>query len=488
MSWQVRPATQAWILAASLILVLPAADRLKAQDQAVPAPGTAPAAAEEAAPAVATEVPEEVEAPDSAPAEQAATNYTQDPFDASKEARLARNRMANAAFSILRNNTPLSGNEAGFDSYWNQQFFAEMTQINNVGEIGKLRDGLLDRALRPASNREAHDRLVKLTFDRMTKIAAENYHPFVRYNALLIIGDLSEREPTSTQAGIPYKPGFAVLMQALTSEKLPDGLRVAALRGVIRHVESGGLSAAEMGSVRDAAYGLLTKAAPAGRASEAHDFIRRRAADVLGMIGDPGQDNAVFTALSAVLADDNASLEMRVAAAKAIGRMNLASAGRQDPTAVVRRLGQLAVESYRLELASFGEEEAIVSGRRLLHRLKAAQEGLLGPRPTEQRAGIAALAQDQAQTQLVDNVNNSLTKMMEATGRDEISEKNADELRKTGEALAAVVGAKPATPSGKPSKSGKAAGKAVAKKGPPGVPPGARRLGPAAAGRGAKLP
>jgi hypothetical protein len=482
------------MLAASLILVLTVAlapfERLLAQDKVAPGSAAAPAADQESAPAaveeaapVAAEEPE-VEAPDSAPAEQAATNYKQDPFDASKEARLARNKMANAAFSILRNNTPLSGNEAGFDNYWNQQFFAEMTQIDTVGDIGKLRDGLLDRALRPASNREAHDRLVKLTFDRMTKIAADNYHPFVRYNALLIIGDLSEREPTSTQPGIPYKQGFAVLMQALGHDKLPDGLRVAALRGVVRHVEAGGLSAAELASVREAAFGLLTKAAPAGRSTEAHDFIRRRAADVLGMIGDPGQDNAAFTALSAILADDKASLELRVAAARAVGRMNLVSAGRQDPAPIVRRLGQLAVESYRLELASFGEEGVIISGRRLLHRLKAAQEGLLGPRPAEQRAGVASLAQDPAQTQLVDNVNKILTEMIGASGRDEISEKNADELRKTGEALASLVGAKPATPSGKPAKAGKGAGKAVAKKDPFGIPPGARRPGMAAQPRG----
>ena len=461
--------TVAGILATSPLL---AQDNAPIAEPAAPPPAVAAPGNDVAAPptnAGANPVPlppdaQNVQPRKAAPAPAAAPKrapivYKQ---DLSKFNKVDLSRLRNTANGILRGDS-LSGREAEFTTFWNEGFFANMTQLDNLPSLGKDRDNFR-RMQRQSTNQAAHDLLNEIALKRLTGIAAGTYHPFVRYHAILLIGDLNEREGASSEdAGIPYKPSFSRLLVALSHPSLPDSLKVAAFRGIERHVRSGGVAANDLATVRDASRKLLTDPKPAARGDEAHDWLRTRAAEMLGLLRDPGQNGAVVSALAAVLGEETASLGLRVSAAEALGNMNLAAAGKQDPAELVRKLGMLAVAVYRYEIVNSGQEGATMSAGRLLHRLRGVQQGLFGP-DTAQPAGVSTIAQDPAQKQMVQGISNSLVAMMRASEKEPISDANAAEIRKAGDALAALVGAEPEAP--QPQKRAAPARAATARKGP----------------------
>ncbi len=173
----------------------------------------------------------------------------------------------------------------------------------------------------------------------MQKLAAGNsYHPAVRVNAMLMIGELNRVEQPPT----PLPEALDVMIAAVQSPKLSDAVRATALVGIKRHVVAG-ISDEEVRKKLTAA--LLKVAAddlPAGATRDGREWILRQALEILGRSGSVGENNAVFTLLAKTLSDAKLPLKIRTAAAESLGRLNYSGATGINPADVAAILGQLA--------------------------------------------------------------------------------------------------------------------------------------------------
>ena len=106
---------------------------------------------------------------------------------------------------------------------------------------------------------------------------------------------------------IPKIESLKVMLDELANPQQIDGVRAAALVGILRHVEIDRQLADVPGGQRrlvgnnaeimiaDAMLKLVNeKEAPEGRSQGGHDWMRRRAVEILGCLGGPGQNNNVL--------------------------------------------------------------------------------------------------------------------------------------------------------------------------------------------------
>ena len=122
----------------------------------------------------------------------------------------------------LMDGKPPAGGWAEFDSYYSDYFLARWSvlgksdhrPIANLPECRKQVRNDLHRA-----KGDVHDHLNALVLEFMKAHAAENYHPAVRVNAMLMIGDLNRVEPTGSAAAIPLPEALTMLLDAVKSSK-----------------------------------------------------------------------------------------------------------------------------------------------------------------------------------------------------------------------------------------------------------------------------
>ena len=197
-------------------------------------------------------------------------------------------------------------NEALFDDFW-RYLSAEFTLPEKAGALSDARRDLrrfLGRATGAARQRLLQNLLTNMS--AMARDAAEgerNFSPAVRVNAILMIGDLNEREPDFRGAGaIPYPAALPVLIEFLSDERsvndLNDALRVAALAGILRHAQekAGPANAAQPQAVRLLQQLAQAETAPNGRSNEVQTWMREQANTILQQWGAPANDAAQATA------------------------------------------------------------------------------------------------------------------------------------------------------------------------------------------------
>lgn len=266
-----------------------------------------------------------------------------------------------------------------FDGYYRSYALALWSVPENRDRLADYRRRLsLD--LRNYRSGPIHAHLNSLVLGYMTNLAKPdpaqgNFHPATRVNAMLMIGELNEVEaatPTATPKPLPQ--ALPVLVDAVKDPQQSDAVKVAALVGIARHAEFGGVNSPEQQTlVAEALLGLIRANVPAGLGAAGQCWMRAQAAEVLGELGSVGDRGAVADALAAMVADGQLPASTRSAAAKAMGQLNYRGASGLDLTGLAIPLGQLAVD------ASAAEAQADrISRRRLKTRLTAAQVGLAG--------------------------------------------------------------------------------------------------------------
>ena len=107
-----------------------------------------------------------------------------------REAAANRRKYFTQANGVLGGRESLADRRDSFISYFRLYYIPKMTRISNLGELSDDRKSLL-LMLQRARSAEAHDLLVQILSSDMARIVQENFHPAVRYNAMLIIGMLS---------------------------------------------------------------------------------------------------------------------------------------------------------------------------------------------------------------------------------------------------------------------------------------------------------
>jgi hypothetical protein len=264
----------------------------------------------------------------------------------------------------LRSELPLSGPEQlAIDGYFNNFEFKVLTQSTpeDLEQLPKRRFDLFKLYILQVKNSENHKKLIDLTLAMMQQIVMNNFHPLVRYNAMLIIGELNEQEvlrvggsPTLPE---PYSAALNFIIDRVEDPNTSDPVRVAALIGLVRHLEWEPFRKPENpipAPTRNLMVASLIKLAemktpPNNRTAEGQLWMRRRAVECLGLAGVVTAPANIVAPVEKILKDNTEPLNLRCIAAQAMGQMNIPAAQKMDALELARTLGSLAAAAIKTE-------------------------------------------------------------------------------------------------------------------------------------------
>jgi hypothetical protein len=297
--------------------------------------------------------------------------------------------------AILRDGKAPAGGWAAFDSYYNDYILARWSLPAGRAALPDYRKQLRN-SLHIAKG-AAHDHLNDLALEFMKAHAAENYHPAVRVNAMLMIGDLNRVEPIGGAAVAPLPEALTMLLDAVKSGKLPDAVRAAAMVGILRHAEVGIADENARRSLTAAMLRVTAEDPPAGPAAPGREWILGQAVETLGLLKSVGEDAAVYKALLKTVDDGKLRLCTRCIAAASLGKLNYADAAGIDPSQAAGTLAQLASDACVDELRRTTDAGSETLRRRTKQRLDAVLAALkpiaaLAHEP--QQPALAALQKD----------------------------------------------------------------------------------------------
>lgn len=227
-----------------------------------------------------------------------------------------------------------------FIEFFEKYYFPAMTRFSpdELGQMGRMRDELFSQFLWPAVDENMQRELTQLAFAKLQPVErnkGKNYHPAVRYNAILILGMLDSVYPGAGQKEVPLKEATAemtlIVNAAGDGKRVPPFLVVGALIGLQRHAQLiENLDRATAESIPAAVLKLAGKdvTLPETDAKVA-EWIRLQAAEVLTKLGNPGANGEVVAAFQKMIAGETTpkmSLDGRLQVAAMLGRLKLEGA------------------------------------------------------------------------------------------------------------------------------------------------------------------
>ena len=246
---------------------------------------------------------------------------------------------------VLKGTVPLATGGDEMKSYYTRYLFPAMTRTDHRDKLADLRNEVitdLAQAKNPPARAAAYDVILR-TSKALAKSA--DYHPATRYNALLLLGQLNKTEAIDSRPPLPDPSVLVNLIGPFRSENSPPMLRYAAILGLLRHAELCGplnCPASFKPRVRAGLAKILLpviqdKQSPEGVDEQAHDWLRSRAVEVVGHLRLKGEPDVVGP-LAQLLVDEHEDLDLRCAAAEALGRM----ANALDPARAEEMTGRIA--------------------------------------------------------------------------------------------------------------------------------------------------
>ncbi len=250
-------------------------------------------------------------------------------------------------------------------------FEADITSERNsvLGDLRKLGN---------AASRDAYLAVVQhLTAELPKFFQDDKQRMVVRYNAMLIYGELNSQEapPVGVGKASPLPAAFPLLLSTYQDDQVPAAIRVAALIGLHRHASLGIADKNARDALRAEMVKTFTEQQPPKNAtSEAHDWLRMRAAEALGYLGTTGtapENTDVLAALLATINNKSANFALRAEAARAMQMMDFSVPANINTPLVARALAGLVVDAIGTGL----------DRTMLKHVLNCARLGLTGPDP-----------------------------------------------------------------------------------------------------------
>jgi hypothetical protein len=301
--------------------------------------------------------------------------------------------------------------EAFIKYFTDNYYLARWTQKANFSNIPKYRDEM-KKILIGSKSSTGQPNLVYIYFrdkallpglERLAKgncPDGKQYHPDVRVNAMLAIGELNDVEGDPTKAAeLPPTPLPAAMRIMLAAVEAPlpdingdqdvarltsdDAVRVAAIVGIMRNIRYTKLKNPDSRTpVLKAMYKLIrANEIPAGRSPSTHSWLRAQAAEVLGELGDLGAKGAVANALAEIVKDSDLTesgepkvmMSTRCTAARAMSNLNYSSgSGGLEPMPWALALCKLARD------ACPAVEDQNYSPIKLRECMTAVESGLSG--------------------------------------------------------------------------------------------------------------
>jgi hypothetical protein len=280
---------------------------------------------------------------------------------------------------------------------------------------------------------EVRARLNKMVHAKMWDIVSKGkygqYDAAIKYNALLVIGDLNDKEGDGKIPAKPYAESLPDLIRVV-SPKSRDYMKLAGLIGLERFATAGAIPPAKATELTSTLVEMVNQQTPpANRSPDAHDWIRRLAGQVLASLGNLGPGNSVMKAFESVVSDSDASPTMRCEFAQYLGQLKYAPSAKVDLTALSNALGHMAVDVCKQELESAKLANRAPSRRIVVDSLYSAMVGLVGP---VGKSGLVAAAEGSPHKAFVDKLKTGVGSL----------HKWIDDPKFEDEALAAELGGK----------------------------------------------
>jgi len=260
--------------------------------------------------------------------------------------------------SVLNGGSALSdADKKAIRDYFILYKFQAMTNTSAeaLAELADEREGLI-RDFNRIRSTAARDYVLDVTLSAMRGIATINFHPAVRYNAVLIISQLDQR-PAQTggnaQPPVVLPAATQRLLELVTITEIaksPSSVKVAALVGLQRHARFG-INEQLAQPATDAMLDIINATErPADASKDVFAWMRAQAAGVLVRLHANGVNEAVSAALVKLLADDQLSGDDRCYVASLMTKsMFAAGASGVDFEAYQNALGGLAKEIFAIE-------------------------------------------------------------------------------------------------------------------------------------------
>lgn len=297
--------------------------------------------------------------------------------------------------AILREGQLPPEDQALWDSYWLYRV-AEFTWPESLPNLPKLRDTLKKQELLTsggAPSPQLHAALVELLRERFYGLATRpEYHPTVRLNAMLVVGDLNETEPNvQGQGAVPLPRALQDLFRAVNNSdndelQQPDFIRVAAMVGLLRHAQLNVADQARGPIVQLMLQLIAPQAAENATPTDAEIWLCRQAIRVAAVLASKYSEvntADLALALRPVLNNPVADLQTRCLAARALGYLEATGFEAGEVPDLVYDLADLlvAVANNKPRAASTVEESPAAEAGGIPGAMPGAAPGMPGGAP-----------------------------------------------------------------------------------------------------------
>ncbi len=257
------------------------------------------------------------------------------------------------AFRTRKNNV-LKGSESfaqvggDMQEFYRRYLMPALTRADYRDDWANLREEVVTD-LANATDAKARLTVLQLAYKFCNAVIPDKrFDPATRYNCMLLLGELNQKEARNNSPPVPALVLLPKLMEPLQNEDGLPLLRYAAMMGILRHAELSGHPRAPVPMKAEAKAELaklLVHVAndpkvPDGVDESANNWLRAKAVEALGYLFVVNED--VVNALAAILVDEQAGLDVRCNAAAAVGRI----AGQIDPAQVEDLTGRMAKLTY----------------------------------------------------------------------------------------------------------------------------------------------
>lgn len=252
---------------------------------------------------------------------------------------------------------------------WYQNYhFALMTQATNMSDIDLQRLEFIKELTMICTDNSIHSHVVdQIAIPQMTAFLQENYHPAVKYNAMLIIGQLNGQVVITNEGRsvpVPLPAALTFMVNTIKSGAQTDAILLASWIGVLRHVRlnrlNQNIAGNDLVTIAGEAMKLLNQTTPpANRSDAGHVWLQRRVIDVLAMIGQ--DDKKILPKILSIMQDEKAAMSLRLTAARALKYFNYSPSTQVPVESTSNALGTLIVRICRNEIDRVDQEKALAA-------------------------------------------------------------------------------------------------------------------------------
>ena len=256
-------------------------------------------------------------------------------------------------------------NQGLLKGWYENNIFAQFTHARSMGDLSAQRLTFVNELNTRCQNDAMYQHIANnVVLPQMQKFITGNFHPAVKYNAMLIVGQMNQQSnfnPDQTRrVPVPSTVALSFLVQNVQGGAANDAILLASWVGVLRHVSMNRLTNHIPGNnqvvIATQALSLLNQdAVAAGRTPSGQTWLQRRALEVLSAIGrDNGQ---ILPAIVAIVKDDDAPISLRLSAAKALHYFYYDAQTKVAVEDTSNALGLLAIKICRNEFARVEAEK-----------------------------------------------------------------------------------------------------------------------------------